>query len=62
MKYIVSWAIPPMCAVSAQGMGWSEEETDEFVKKCHVALDDPSYHAYMYVYFWMGHKPEDPVE
>ncbi|KAK1828018.1 S-adenosyl-L-methionine-dependent methyltransferase [Podospora conica] len=59
MKYIVDWAVPPMCALNAQGMGWSEEETQEFVQKCHDALYDSSYHSYMYVYVWMGYKPED---
>lgn len=61
MKYAIDWVIPPMCAVNAPGMGWSEEKTHEFVLKCHEALHDSSYHAYMYVYVWTGQRPDDPL-
>ena len=61
MKLIVDWVVGPMSAMNGVGMGWSQEETDDFVKRCHVALHNPSFHSYMYVYIWTGQKPGEPV-
>ena len=61
MKLIVDWVVGPMSAMNGVGMGWSPEETDDFFKRCHVALHNPSFQSYMYVYIWMGQKPEQPA-
>ncbi|KAK7987135.1 hypothetical protein PG988_002123 [Apiospora saccharicola] len=49
---------PAMGAIQMPLLGWSKEEMEVFFAQCRSCMRDESVHAYGFMHFWSGQKPE----